>query len=291
MSILAAVAQITSVPSIATNTSVIVSLIRKAASRGAKIIFFPEASDLYVRPVGLNPMIHESPLGRNIPDSIAPAADVHTLAQSVEADAFRNAVLETARKENIWVNICVHRAVPNLVKCLNVNDVFSSSGELKGAYNKVTMARTYCSQSLKGSFQVHLFDVDLAPDGPTIRESNTTISGDSDQSPLIRNTPVGNIGVSIFPYTLNLPLIPSHQLQTCFDLRFPTPAVEMTSGPNAAHSIVYPSAFALHTGAAHWEVLLRARAIESQCYVFASAQVYVSHSFLYVTRLTILVKL
>lgn len=56
----------------------------------------------------------------------------------------------------------------------------------------------------------------------------------------------------------------------CFDLRFP----EMNLALKRLHSqiIVYPSAFTLPTGEAHWEVLLRARAIESQTYVIAAAQ-------------------
>lgn len=57
----------------------------------------------------------------------------------------------------------------------------------------------------------------------------------------------------------------------CFDLRFPEPALRLRR--LGADIIVYPSAFTVPTGKAHWEALLRARAIETQCWVVAAAQV------------------
>ncbi|KAG8923390.1 Nitrilase [Tulasnella sp. 418] len=103
---------------------------------------------------------------------------------------------------------------------------------------------------------MNLFDVDLSPNGPTIKESDTTIRGTTLESP-IPDTPVGNLG-----------------LQTCYDIRFSTGSQLLTSDARyPATALTFPSAFAVHTGAAHWEVLLRARAIENQCYVFGSAQV------------------
>lgn len=56
----------------------------------------------------------------------------------------------------------------------------------------------------------------------------------------------------------------------CFDLRFPQVAIAFKR--QAADIITYPSAFTIPTGQAHWEVLLRARAIETQAYVIAAAQ-------------------
>lgn len=67
-------------------------------------------------------------------------------------------------------------------------------------------------------------------------------------------TPIGNLG----------PLI-------CYDLRFPEPALHLRT--LGAQVISYPSAFVVRTGPAHWEPLLRARAIETQCWIMASAQV------------------
>jgi Carbon-nitrogen hydrolase len=66
------------------------------------------------------------------------------------------------------------------------------------------------------------------------------------------------------------------QLQTCYDLRFTQESNQLVK--HGAQCLTYPSAFALHTGAAHWELLLRARAVENQCYVFGSAQMSVSYA-------------
>ncbi|TGJ80447.1 hypothetical protein E0Z10_g8315 [Xylaria hypoxylon] len=111
-----------------------------------------------------------------------------------------------------------------------------------------------------GSYdKIHLFDY------ATLRESASTAAG----SRLIPPTPspIGRLGSLI-----------------CFDLRFPEPALRLTRTPRArnpqggddrgpAQVLLYPSAFTVPTGRAHWEVLLRARAIETQSYVIAAAQV------------------
>ena len=65
-------------------------------------------------------------------------------------------------------------------------------------------------------------------------------------------------------------------LSTCYDLRFPELYCEMVY-EKGANVLLVPSAFTVPTGRAHWEILLRARAIEMQCYVIAAAQVG-SHS-------------
>src|ERR1700760_1110948 len=56
-------------------------------------------------------------------------------------------------------------------------------------------------------------------------------------------------------------------------LRFPEPSIHLAQSNPSATLITYPSAFTIPTGKAHWSPLLRARAIESQCYVVAAAQV------------------
>lgn len=97
--------------------------------------------------------------------------------------------------------------------------------------------------------KIHLFDVDV-PDGERHRESDTTEPG---SELVVVDTPVGRLGLSV-----------------CYDLRFP----ELYRGlvAQAATLFAVPAAFTATTGAAHWEVLLRARAIEDQCYVLAAAQ-------------------
>lgn len=60
-------------------------------------------------------------------------------------------------------------------------------------------------------------------------------------------------------------------LAICYDLRFPEMALQLRR--QGADILTYPSAFTTRTGAAHWELLLRSTAVQSQCYVIASAQV------------------
>jgi len=61
------------------------------------------------------------------------------------------------------------------------------------------------------------------------------------------------------------------QLLTCYDMRFPE--VSLTLRHQGADILTFPSAFAVRTGAAHWSTLLQARAIDTQCWVLAAAQV------------------
>ncbi|CAK13980.1 MULTISPECIES: carbon-nitrogen hydrolase family protein [Pseudomonas] len=98
--------------------------------------------------------------------------------------------------------------------------------------------------------KLHLFDVDVADNRGRYRESDDYAHGDQ---VVVVDTPVGRLGLSV-----------------CYDLRFP----ELYSALRAAGAelISAPAAFTAVTGAAHWEVLIRARAIETQCYVLAAAQ-------------------
>lgn len=85
-----------------------------------------------------------------------------------------------------------------------------------------------------------------------MKESNTTVPGHEIVPPF--DSPIGKVGSQI-----------------CFDLRFPEPALRLSR--LAASIITYPSAFTVPTGQmGHWEILLRSRAIENECYVVAAAQ-------------------
>ena len=97
--------------------------------------------------------------------------------------------------------------------------------------------------------KLHLFDVDL-PTGESWRESAAYVAGDS---ATVVDTPVGRLGLSI-----------------CYDLRFPDLYRALSDA--GATVLAIPSAFTRPTGAAHWEPLLRARAIEAGAYVLAAAQ-------------------
>ena len=97
--------------------------------------------------------------------------------------------------------------------------------------------------------KIHLFDVDLA-DGTRVPESRNTAAGDR---AVVTTTPFGPLGLTV-----------------CYDVRFPD--LYQALADAGANAIAVPSAFFKNTGAAHWHVLLRARAIECQCYILAPAQ-------------------
>ena len=122
-------------------------------------------------------------------------------------------------------------SIPELVgeTVYNTSTLWSPDGELLLTFRKV-----------------HLFDVDI-PGGITFQESASLSAGASFE---IADTELGRIGLSI-----------------CYDLRFPEPFRAMTLA--GAELIVLPGAFNTTTGPAHWETLLRARAIENTCYVAA----------------------
>ena len=99
--------------------------------------------------------------------------------------------------------------------------------------------------------KMHLFDVDLtASGGVRFFESDRTARG---HDVVVADTPIGRMGLSI-----------------CFDLRFPEVYRQLCH--EGAQVLCVPSAFTLHTGKDHWHVLLRARAIENQCWVIAPGQ-------------------
>jgi predicted amidohydrolase len=97
--------------------------------------------------------------------------------------------------------------------------------------------------------KIHMFDVDL-PGGESYRESRNYRPGELAVS---ADLPWGRLGLTI-----------------CYDLRFP--ALYRALAEAGASFLAVPSAFTRVTGEAHWHVLLRARAIENGCYVFAAAQ-------------------
>jgi predicted amidohydrolase len=94
-----------------------------------------------------------------------------------------------------------------------------------------------------------MFDVDL-PNGEKYRESRTYMPG---SKAVLADLPWGKLGITI-----------------CYDLRFPH--LYRTLAKAGASMLAIPSAFAVPTGEAHWHTLMRARAIESGCYVMAAAQ-------------------
>lgn len=114
----------------------------------------------------------------------------------------------------------------------NRSYVFDDSGEIIARYNKI-----------------HMFDVQL-PNGESYQESKAFKAGDK---VVCVDTPLGKFGLTI-----------------CYDLRFPHLYRYMAK--QGVKIIFVPAAFTVPTGKAHWESLLRSRAIENGCYIVASAQ-------------------
>lgn len=118
-------------------------------------------------------------------------------------------------------------------KLANRSFLFSDAGGVAARYDKI-----------------HLFDVDL-PGGEVHRESDTIAPGDHG---VVARTPWGGVGLSV-----------------CYDLRFP--GLYGALARAGADILTVPAAFTVPTGQAHWEILLRARAIETGSFVVAPAQV------------------
>ena len=98
--------------------------------------------------------------------------------------------------------------------------------------------------------KIHLFDVEV-PGGERYRESATIARGGI--NPVVVQTPIGKLGLSV-----------------CYDLRFPE--LYRALAAQGAEALCVPAAFTARTGQAHWESLLRARAIENQCFLIAPGQ-------------------
>ena len=122
-------------------------------------------------------------------------------------------------------------------------------GDTQRAYNTAVVVAP--GKGVIGRYRkVHLFDVDI-PGGATLRESDGTCPGDS---ALVVAAHGLRMGLSI-----------------CYDVRFPEHYRRLWRD-GGANVLLGPAAFTAHTGAAHWHLLLRARAVEDQCYVVAAAQ-------------------
>ncbi|BBM99953.1 deaminated glutathione amidase [Marchantia polymorpha subsp. ruderalis] len=139
-----------------------------------------------------------------------------------------------AREAGLWLSLGgFQEKGPDAGHLYNTHVVLDDAGGVRGVYRKI-----------------HLFDVDV-PGGPVLKESRSTAPG----SDIIAvDSPIGKLGLTV-----------------CYDLRFPELYQQLRFQENAQILLV-PSAFTKKTGEAHWEILLRARAVETQCYVIAAAQ-------------------
>ena len=208
--------QMSSGDDVATNLSVAAQHLEAAADQGAKLAVLPENFAF---------------MGANERAKLS-------VCEPPTSGPIQGFLSDIARRLKLWV---VAGSVPLAVEndpervwpaCL----VFDDGGRCVARYNKI-----------------HLFDVSVEREGKVDRyqESRHFVRGD--WKPIVVDTPVGKLGLSI-----------------CYDLRFPELYREMSKA--GAELLSIPAAFTENTGEAHWEPLLRARAIENQCIVIAPGQ-------------------
>jgi deaminated glutathione amidase len=149
-----------------------------------------------------------------------------------ESDPTLATLREVARKLGIFIHIGSLAIKASPEKAVNRSFLIDRRGDIVARYDKI-----------------HMFDVDLGA-GESYRESNTYRAG---ELAVVADLPWGRIGLTV-----------------CYDLRFP--ALYRALAEAGASFLAIPSAFTRVTGEAHWHVLMRARAIENGCYVFAAAQ-------------------
>ncbi len=148
-----------------------------------------------------------------------------------ERDPTLAALREAARKHSLYIHIGSLAIKASPERAANRSFLIDRRGDVVARYDKI-----------------HMFDVDLAG-GESYRESHSYRPGDL---AVVADLPWGRLGVTI-----------------CYDLRFP--ALYRALAESGASFLSIPSAFTRPTGEAHWHVLMRARAIENGCFVFAAA--------------------
>jgi predicted amidohydrolase len=151
---------------------------------------------------------------------------------SLADDPVVNGLRQAARELGVWIDIGSVLVLREDGKVANRQVLVRPDGSVAAIYDKL-----------------HMFDVDL-PTGETARESETYEPGDRAVVADVDGTKLG--------------------LTICYDLRFP--ALHRALAVAGATLITIPAAFTRPTGEAHWEVLMRARAIETGSYILAAAQ-------------------
>ncbi|GAA2639103.1 carbon-nitrogen hydrolase family protein [Dactylosporangium fulvum] len=160
-------------------------------------------------------------------------ADTAPKPEPVDGE-FATFFADAARELGMWVHAgSFHEIGPDPDRTFNTTLVFDRTGALAATYRKI-----------------HLYDVQI-PGRVSYHESASVAPGSSLELVRVEEAHVG--------------------LSICYDLRFPELYRQLAI--DGADVLVVPAAFMLHTGRDHWEVLLRARAIENQCYVLAAGQI------------------
>jgi predicted amidohydrolase len=172
-----------------------------------------------------------------LPENFAfmgPEKDKLGIRESDEGGPIQTFLAEEAVRHGIWiVGGTIPLAAADASKVYAACLVYDERGARVARYDKL-----------------HLFDVTLDQSRERYMESRTTMPGDRI---VVLDSPFGRMGIAV-----------------CYDLRFPEIfRAQLDAGTEL---IVIPSAFTAFTGKAHWEILVRVRAIENQCYVIAAAQ-------------------
>ena len=161
-------------------------------------------------------------------------AERRAIVENEDDGPIQCAVAAMARENGLWIVAGTQPiAVAGDARPANASIVYDAAGGRVARYDKI-----------------HLFDVDLPGGREGYRESVNAAPG---AKPVTVDTPAGRLGLTV-----------------CYDLRFPELFRQLVS--EGAEIFSVPSAFTGPTGRAHWEVLLRARAIEDLCFVIAAAQ-------------------
>jgi nitrilase len=161
-------------------------------------------------------------------------ADKLQVAEADGAGAVQSFLSDTARELKLWIlgGTIVIRGDAGR-RVTNSSLLIDAAGKRAARYDKI-----------------HLFDVTIPGRDEQYRESTHVAPG---RDIVIADTPVGKLGLSV-----------------CYDMRFPELYRQLVA--RGAEWLAMPAAFTVPTGRAHWETLLRARAIENLCYVVAPAQ-------------------
>ncbi|WP_077728944.1 carbon-nitrogen hydrolase family protein [Methylocaldum sp. 14B] len=160
-------------------------------------------------------------------------ADKLAVAEADGSGPIQDFLAQTAERLKVWL---VGGTMPIRADNGKVRAaclVYNDKGERAGRYDKI-----------------HLFDVNVPGTDEQYHESKTIDAG---SEALVLDTPFGRLGLSI-----------------CYDLRFPELFRQMAD--SGMDILVVPSAFTAQTGAAHWEILVRARSVENLCYTVAANQ-------------------
>eukprot|EP01102_Stenamoeba_stenopodia_P007231 TRINITY_DN2012_c0_g1_i1.p1 TRINITY_DN2012_c0_g1~~TRINITY_DN2012_c0_g1_i1.p1 ORF type:complete len:372 (-),score=80.45 TRINITY_DN2012_c0_g1_i1:47-1162(-) len=219
----------------------------EAADNGASLIAFPE-NFLFL---GTTPE----------------AAGQHFPLLDDDSNPLIQKFCEIAKERNVVILL---GSVPEKIP-LDQTETTSEDGSSSPRKSKIHNTSILINQKgdiVKRYRKVHLFDLSL-PNLQLLESKNVDPGKELVVVPIELSDPVVNQGSEIKepspPMKLNI------GLTVCYDLRFPNQFLKLRD--QGAHGIFVPSAFTVPTGEAHWMTLLRARAIETQCYIWAPAQV------------------